>query len=307
VPVGYPVEGVEVLVLDEAGKPVDFDQIGEVVVRSRFLSDGYWRKPDVNSQKFIAEAEDGLERLYRTGDLGHVSSDGCLLGRKDFQLKIRGFRVDVTEVEVALANHPDLKNIAVIGKNDRWGNTRLVAYVVPKSVPGPAAPSLRSFLEHKLPEYRIPSAFVFLDELPLMSTGKINRSALPDPGRQRRDLDTPMIPPGTPIEKAIAGIWAEVLSLDEVGVNDKFLDIGGHSLAASSIISQVSRAFHIELPIRELFDSPTVAEMALVISSNQQRQASQGNLERMLDEVEAISDEEAQRRVDGINSTIANE
>jgi acyl carrier protein len=115
-----------------------------------------------------------------------------------------------------------------------------------------------------------------------------------------------MIPPGTPIEKAIAGIWAEVLSLDEVGVNDKFLDIGGHSLAASSIISQVSRAFHIELPIRELFDSPTVAEMALVISSNQQRQASQGNLERMLDEVEAISDEEAQRRVDGINSTIAN-
>jgi acyl carrier protein len=140
----------------------------------------------------------------------------------------------------------------------------------------------------------IPSAFVFLAELPLMSTGKVNRRALPDPGRLRPDLDTPMISPRTPIEKEIAQIWAEVLLLDEVGVSDNFLALGGHSLAASRIISQIIRSFQLELPIKTLFDSPTVAEMAMVIAAHQAKLANPDELERMLSEVEASSDEEAQ-------------
>ena len=297
VPVGYPVEGVEVLVLDDAGKPVDFDQIGEVAVRSRFLSDGYWRKPDVTSKKFIPQKEAGSGCLYLSGDLGRISQDGCLqlLGRKDFQVKIRSFRVDLTEVESALSNHPDLKNVTVIGKNDQFGNTKLVAYVVPKSYPGPATPSLRGFLDQKLPEYMIPSAFVFLDELPLMSTGKVNRRALPDPGRRRPDLDTPMISPRTPSEIEIARIWAEVLSLDEVGVSDNFLNLGGHSLAASRIISQIIRSFQLELPIKALFDSPTVEQMAAVIMEHRGKRLGEEDLEHMLGELESLSNEEAKR------------
>jgi amino acid adenylation domain-containing protein len=295
VPVGYPVEGMEILVLDDAGEPLGFDQVGEVAVRSRFLSDGYWRKPEVNSQKFIPQGEDGSS-LYRTGDMGRVSQDGCLylLGRKDFQVKVRSFRVDVTEVEATLANHPDVKNVTVIGKNDQSGNTRLVAYVVPKSHPGPATASLRSFLEQKLPEYMVPSSFVFLDELPLMSTGKVNRRGLPDPGRRRPELSTPLISPRTPIENEIAKIWADVLALDEVGVNDNFLDLGGHSLAASRIVSEMVRSFQLELPLKALFDSPTVAEMASLVMQNQTKKVAREDLERMIGDLEAMSEAEAE-------------
>ena len=297
VPVGYPVEEVEVLLLDEAGKAVDFDQIGEVAVRSRFLADGYWRKPDVTSKKFIPQTEDGSCCLYLSGDLGRISQDGCLqlLGRKDLQVKIRSFRVDVSEVEAALSDHPDLKNVTVIGKNDQFGNTKLTAYVVPKSYPGPATPSLRGFLEQKLPEYMIPSAYVFLDELPMMSTGKVNRHALPDPGRRRPDLDTPMISPRTTIEGEISRIWAEVLSLDEVGVSDNFWDLGGHSLAASRIISQMICSFQLEVAIKELFDSPTVADMASLIVQNQAKKVGQEDIDRMISELEAMSEVQAQK------------
>ena len=297
VPVGYPVEGVDVLVLDDAGSPVDYDQVGEVAVRSRFLASGYWRKPDVTSQRFVPQTDGQTDYLYFSGDLGRLSQDGCLqlLGRKDFQVKIRSFRVDVTEVETVLAGHPQLKHVVVIGQNTQAGNTKIVAYVVPQSDPGPAVPSLRAFLKHKLPDYMIPSTFVFLDALPLLSTGKVDRRALPDTGNRRPELDTFHVPPRTSIEKALSQIWAVTLGIDAVGIHDNFFDLGGHSLAAARVISQVFQTFQLELPLKALFDSPTVAEMAVVIKKRGEKKASPKDIERILTEVEAISEEEAER------------
>jgi amino acid adenylation domain-containing protein len=296
VPVGYPVEGMEILILDDSGQVLDVDEGGEVAVRSNFLSDGYWRKPDVTSQKFISQSDNGSRFMYYTGDLGRLARDGCLhlLGRKDFQVKIRSFRVDVTEVESALMEHGEIQIAAVIGKNDQTGNTRLVAYVVPRNTPGPTIASLKKYLQDKLPEYMIPAEVVFLVELPLMSTGKIDRRALANPTPWSPGPNKHVVTPQTPIEKKLADLWAEVLSLSEIGIHDNFFDLGGHSLAASLIVSRVIQRFKLELPIKALFDSPTVAEMAAVITECQERKLGDDEVERILEELESMSDEEAQ-------------
>ena len=170
-----------------------------------------------------------------TGDLGRLSQDGCLtlLGRKDFQVKIRSFRVDVTEVETVLNQHDEIRSVAVAGRDDQIGNKRLVAYVVPRSRPEPTVAALKLFLRDRLPEYMIPTEFLFLDELPSMSTGKIDRRALSDPNNQSQDRRLAVVEPRTPIEKTLADIWAEVLLVPKVGPHDNFFDLGGHSLAAS--------------------------------------------------------------------------
>jgi acyl-coenzyme A synthetase/AMP-(fatty) acid ligase/acyl carrier protein len=299
VPVGYPVEGVEILILNDAGLPLGIDQIGEVAVRSSFLSGGYWQNPDATSHKFIPQAEDGSSFMYLTGDLGRLSQDGCLtlLGRKDFQVKIRSFRVDVTEVETVLSQHDEIRGVAVTGRDDQIGNKRLVAYVVPRGRHEPTVAALKLFLRDRLPEYMIPTEFVLLDELPLMSTGKIDRRALPDPDKQKPDPRTASVEPRRPIEQTLANIWAEVLLVPKVGLHDNFFDLGGHSLAASQVISRVIQTFQIELPVKALFDAPTVADMALIVEQNHTNRASQAELARMLSEVEAMTDLEAQQHL----------
>jgi amino acid adenylation domain-containing protein len=301
VPVGYPVEGMEILILDEAGQPLEFEQVGEVAVRSSFLCGGYWGKPDVTSRKFISQGDDRSSFMYLTGDLGRLSQDGCLhlLGRKDFQVKIRSFRVDVTEVEAALVKHREIRSAAVIGRNDQSGNTRLIAYVVPWNPLGPTVPALKSFLHETLPEYMIPAEVVFLEEIPLMSTGKVNRRALPEPESRAQEPAVPVTVPRTAIEEKIADIWREVLSLKEVEIHDNFFDLGGHSLAASLVISRVIQTFQLELPVKSLFEAPTVAAMATIITEHQAKPASDSQLAQMLHDVEAMTEEEVQRRLAG--------
>jgi acyl carrier protein len=288
---------MEVFILDENGKPVESNQIGEVVVRSRFLSSGYWPKSELTRRQFISETSKGSDQVYFTRDLGRLSKDGCLelFGRKDFQIKIRSFRVDVTEVETALARNPEVKEVCAVGVNDQAGNTKLVAYVVPREHPGPSLLNLKSFLQERLPEYMIPSVFVLLDALPVMSTGKVDRRLLPDPGKSRPDLQVPYVPPRSPVEAILSRIWAEVLSLDAVGVYDNFFDLGGHSLSATRVVSRVLKQFQLDIPLQPLFQSPTVADMAAAITEHQAKKLGEKDLERILTELESMSDEEAQK------------
>jgi len=267
VPVGYPEKGKEVSIIDAAGNEVPAGQPGEIVVKSRFLASGYWRRDDESTLKFQSSSANLEAKIYRTGDLGQLSADGCLthLGRKDDRVKIRNFRVDISEVEATLANHPDLKQATVITKQDSSDNTMLVAYVVPKSKPTPSVLMLRKFLAESLPDYMIPAAFVNLDSIPLTATGKVDRRALPDREKSRPELDTQFNAPQTSIEQQLAQIWCEVLSLDQIGIDDNFFDLGGHSLAAMQIISKVNALFCCEVSIRDLLDSCTVAEFRTVV------------------------------------------
>jgi len=270
---GRPFANTRVYILDDLLQPVPIGVPGEICVGGVGVSPGYLNGDGANSEKFIPNPHlpDG-DRLYRTGDLGRLLPDGCLehLGRKDFQVKIRGYRIEVAEIEMALLALENIKAAVVVARNDQPGRKRLVAYIVPVEKSPPTVSTLRHALAEKFPDYMIPSAFVMLRALPLTPSGKVDRSALPAPGGTRPHLDTPFAAPRTVVEEELTQIWAEVLSFDQVGINDNFFDLGGHSLAATQIISRVVRRFRLELPIQSLFQAPTVAEMAAVITQIQE-------------------------------------
>jgi acyl-coenzyme A synthetase/AMP-(fatty) acid ligase/acyl carrier protein len=297
VPVGYAVDSKEILLLDDAGQEVGINEIGEIVVRSRYLSPGYWRRPDLTETKFKPDPQGGDNRLYFTGDLVLMLADGCLIhkGRKDFRVKIRGYGVEISEVENALRGHAAIREVLVVGRDNDSAETRLVAYFTTATHRIPTTSELREFLSKVLPDYMIPSAFVRLDAIPVTPNGKIYRSALPAPEKARLELGVPYVAPSNEIEQALSQIWAEVLSVDTVGIHDNFFDLGGHSLSASRVISRVIRTFQLELPLKFLFDSPTVAEMATVIAQYQAKAASQETLERMLREIDSMSEAEAEK------------
>lgn len=264
IPIGYALPDKEVLLLDEAGQEVGADQIGEIAVRSKYLALGYWQRPDLTDTAFIPDPQDGDQRLYRTGDLGVMRPDGCLthLGRKDFQVKIRGYRVEVAEIEEALLDMDSIEAAIVQAQTDESGAHRLVAYVVPAADEGPTVSELRNALGQTLPDYMMPSDFVFLETLPVSSTGKIDRRALPAPDRARPHLEESFVAPRNPAEEILAKTWAKLLDLKQVGIHDNFFDLGGHSLLASQLISRLRDIFQVELPLRKLFEVPTVAGLA---------------------------------------------
>jgi len=307
-PAGYPVDGVEISLLDESGKDVGCNQPGEVVVKSSFLSSGYWQRSELTDAKFQAEQDGEDERRYVTGDIATRTDNGCLeiVGRKDFQVKIRSFRVDVGDVEAALVVHPEVKEVVVVSRQDESGDDTLVAYFVPQHMPAPTTTALRKFLATTLVDYMIPSRFIVLENLPLLSTGKVDRRALPMLRSGRPDLETLFAAPTTPAEQSLSQIWAEVLHVDQVGIHDNFFDLGGHSLSASRVISRVIETFHIDLLLSAVFDSPTVAEMALIITANQSTRASEAELEPILSELERMTEEDAVRYMDETNSAITN-
>ena len=306
VPVGYEISDKEVLLLDDNGQEVGINQVGEIAVKSRYLSTGYWGRPDLTEAKFLPDPDGGDRRICLTGDLGRMSPDGCLehLGRKDFQVKIRSLRVEVAEVEGALRSMGAIREAVVIAREDKPGDKRLVAYIVSAGNALLNVSDARKFVEQKLPSHMVPSRFVMLDALPLTPNGKVNRRALPDPGSDRPELDTPYSPARTPMEKEVARIWAEVLSLDRVGVHDDFFELGGHSLAATRVVSHVINAYQLELPLQSLFQAPTVGEMAAVILQHQTKKLGEQELDRILSGVESLSDEEAERSLPQATSRV---
>jgi len=296
VPAGYPVEGKEVFIIAEDGTDIGLDCIGEIAVKSNYLSSGYWRNSELTNSKFSFDSEEQDKKSYRTGDLGRIMADGCLLylGRKDLEMKIRGYRVAPAEIEAVMLEHPNVLDVVVTGWNRGSDDKDLVAYVVPLPQSVLTNANLREFLRGRIPDYMIPTAIVFLKSLP-STNGKLDRTALPKPDAIRSELSTSYAPPQTEIEEKLTRIWSEVLGIDRVGIHDNFFDLGGHSLDATQIMSRVIQTFQLELPIKALLDSPTVGDMAVVITQNRAKKASQEDLARLLSEVEALSDEEAQK------------
>jgi amino acid adenylation domain-containing protein len=265
-PVGRAHQGKEILILDDNGHPVDSGQIGEIAVKSRNLSPGYWKKPELTRSKFLGDPSKNTERVYLTGDMGRMLPDGMVvhLGRKDHMIKIRGYRVDISEVERALLEHPMIRDAGVAAWDREPGEKYLAGYVVPRQESALNVSELNEFLRNKLPDYMVPSAFVFLESLPL-TNGKLDRKGLPKPDHKRPNLEQPYAPPQGEVETRLVQIWEEILNVRPIGINDNFLDLGGHSLAATRVVSRVIKQFQLDLPLQSLFQSPTVAEMAAII------------------------------------------
>jgi amino acid adenylation domain-containing protein len=295
-PLGYPVPGKDILLLDEHGQEVARGQIGEIAVKSRYLTTGYWRQPELTESKFVFDPKGAEEQIYLTGDLGRMMPDGFLihLGRKDFMVKIRGYRVSFDEIEGVLLEHPAVKEAAVVDWDDNRGEKWLAAYVACRAEKTPSVSELIRFLRAKLPRYMVPASFVFLESLPQVN-GKVDRRSLPRPEPVRPNLDQPYAPPATAIEKELVQIWEEVLNLRPVGIHDDFFELGGHSLAATRVVFQVIKRFGLELPLKFLFESPTISAMTPIIAGHQGRKISEKEIHRILAELEALTDEEAQR------------
>ena len=268
-PIGRPVPNVRALVLDAGLQPVPAGVAGELCLGGAGLARGYLHQAELTAQRFVQvpDGRGGNLRVYRTGDLARFLPDGNLefAGRQDRQVKLRGFRIELDEVEAALARHPGVGACAVELREDEPGRQRLVAYTAAAGgAAAPAAEVLRDFLKQSLPEYMVPSAFVHLDRLPAGPGGKTDRRALPPPPRQTAGADAV---PRTLVEETLAAIWSEVLGLERVGIHDNFFDAGGHSLLGVRLISRIRTVFRCELPLRTLFLAPTIAELAQALQA----------------------------------------
>jgi amino acid adenylation domain-containing protein len=269
IPIGKPMPGAKAMIIGSDGNPCVPGAVGEIYIRTPFRSLGYYNRPELTNEAFIPNPFTGdlNDLIYKTGDLGRVLKDGNFefLGRKDQQVKIRGIRVELREIENSLLEHEIVKEVAVIDRDDESGNKYLCAYVV---CAGEAETStLRDFLAARLPEYMVPSMFLMVKSLPRTITGKLDRRALPSIEKARAAAGRPYIAPRTPVEEALAVIWSQVLKLERVGVDENFFELGGHSLLATQVVSRVKAAFEVELPLRALFESPTVGGLAEQVES----------------------------------------
>jgi amino acid adenylation domain-containing protein len=269
VTIGGPIGNTQAYILDDYLQAVPIGVCGELYIGGIGLARGYAKRPGLTAERFIADPFGSGGRLYRTGDLARWRADGELeyLGRADHQVKVRGYRIELGEIEAALRGDAGVKDCVVVAREDAPGDKRLVAYVVGEGEATTDANELRARLQRRLPEYMVPSAFFALEALPLTPNGKVDRRALPAP--EGRPEITAFVAPRTPIEEAVAAIWCELLRLDRVGVHDNFFELGGHSLLATRVIARVREVFEVELPLRALFQQPTIAEFAVRISERQ--------------------------------------
>jgi acyl-coenzyme A synthetase/AMP-(fatty) acid ligase/acyl carrier protein len=275
IPIGKPIGNTHVYILDTQLHPVPIGVVGELHIGGDGLARGYLNRPELSREKFIANpfSSDPDTRLYKTGDLGRYLPDGNIefLGRIDNQVKIRGYRIELGEIEAVLGQHSMVRSSVVVVCEDAPGDKRLVGYVVARERDSLGAAELRKYLKQKLPEYMIPSVLVFLDELPLTLNGKVDRNALSAPDQDRPELGNVYQAPRTPIEETLASIWSELLKVDKVGIRDNFFELGGHSLLATQIMSRVRSYLSIELPLRTMFESPTIEQMAGTIIEQREK------------------------------------
>jgi len=307
-PIGRPIANSQAYILDENLEPVPIGVPGELYIGGIGVAQGYLNRPDLTAERFIPDPFAGMEsaedssilkpqpmhgaRLYRTGDLAHYRADGLVefLGRADHQLKIRGFRIEPGEIEARLVQHKAVSDAVVLVREDRPGDSRLVAYAVglqSNTENNTLAESLREYLKATLPVYMVPAAIVVLEVLPLNDNGKIDRNALPVPDMSG-NLENQYVEPRNPIEERLVEMWMEVLGVERIGVNDNFFELGGHSLLATQVISRIRQTFTLELPLRVFFESPTVASIAKGIELIKQAQLQQNQVNESGNEVVEI-------------------
>ena len=269
VSIGRPIANTQIYLLDTHLQLVPVGVPGELFIGGDGLARGYLNRPELTTERFIPHpfSNEPGARLYRTGDLARYQREGTIehLGRMDFQVKLRGFRIELGEIETVLSQHPGVRQAVVIAREEVPGDKRLVAYLIATQGPAPATSELRSFLQEQLPEYMLPSAFVFLDAFPQTPNGKVDRRALPAPQHTRPEQREDYVAPRTSIEEAVRGFWSQILKIEQIGIHDDFFELGGDSLMAMQVISRLRRFLQIELPLARVFEARTIAKLAKII------------------------------------------
>jgi len=293
-PIGRAVQNMQIYLLDRGGQIVPFGVPGEIHIGGVGVAQGYLNRPNLTAERFIADPFNpkSQARLYKTGDIARYLPDGNIqfIGRTDFQIKFRGYRIEPGEIEAALRQHPAVRDTAVIVREDEPNNQRLVGYIVPSENQTVDKHGLRRYLNQKLPPYMVPNVFVLLDALPLTPSDKVDRKRLPKPSTNDTMHGTDdYIAPRSPSEQIIAAIWADVFGLSQVSIEANFFDLGGDSILSIRVMMQLSQAFQIEFAPAALFEMPTVAALA-------------GHIEdRLVAEIANLSDEEAERLLDSLD------
>ena len=270
-PIGRPIANTQIYILDRYLQPTRVGVVGELYLGGEGLARGYLNFPELTAERFIASpfSIHAGARLYQTGDLARYLPNGNIeyLGRIDHQVKIRGYRIELGEIETVLSQHPAVDQSVVVAREEMPGEKLLVAYLVPHKRQAPLVSELRDYLRERLPDYMLPQAFVVLDELPRTPNGKVDRLALQASDQFRPEIERNFVAPRTPIEATLAGIWAEVLKLERVGIHDNFFELGGHSLFATRVIARMRATFRVEIPMSSFFDGPTVASLASLVTT----------------------------------------
>ena len=289
VPIGRPLTNTRVYVLDQHFRPVPTGVAGELYIGGAGVAAGYLNDPDQTAVRFIPDlfSDEPGSRLYRTGDLARVLPDGNVefLGRSDLQVKVRGYRIEPGEIETVLAEHPLVNQAVVIFREDRF-----VAYVMSSQLRPANADQLRQYMKERLPDYMVPAAIVVLRSFPTTRNGKVDRAALPQAEVTKSRV---IVTPQTTVEKEVAAIWSQLLRVAEISVHDDFFDLGGHSLLATKVMSRIRKVFNTDLPLRTIFDAPTIAKLAHAIEAA--RHSDDADLRAALDELDSLSNEEAER------------
>lgn len=269
VPIGRAISNTRLYILDRRLQPVPIGVTGELHIGGDGLARGYLDHPELTAERFVPDPFAGEPggRLYKTGDLTRWLADGRIefVERNDFQVKVRGFRIELGEIETVLREHESVREAVVVARTDTRGDAYLAAYVVAAHGPPPTGGELRAFLKAKLPEYMLPSVYRVLDKLPLTPHGKVDRHALPGFEGSERELDVAFVAPRNAVEEVLSEIFAEVLRVERVGINDNFFELGGHSLLATQVASLVRKTFQPDLPLRKIFEAPTVASLATLL------------------------------------------